>query len=165
MVILRRNLGWIDQEQIAKEMGAAIWKDAIISFNEKLKIAKTAKDAGVSLKGFKEAKIKKFFIKHKLPLKAEVFYVSGIKDVKKFIADNLKKGNDVMLNIHMKHFDKKKKYGHFTLVSELNGDKVTMCDPTRTHKSFWKADVNEVVKSMGKQFDKKERGFVIFTRT
>ncbi len=165
MVILRRDLGWIDQEEIAKDLGARIGRKQVGSFNTKLKIAKDADetDRGLQLKEFKQKKIRAFFAKYKLPLKAEVFFVSSVKDTKNFIQKNIKAGNDMMVNFHHKPFHKEKDWGHFVLISGITGDKVTLCDPGTTNKSFWEAPVAKLVTSMEKKHDHLERGFVVFS--
>lgn len=165
MVILRRDLGWIDQEEIAKELGARIGRKQVSSFNTKLKIAKDEDetDRGLQLKEFKEKKVHDFFAKHKLSLKAEVFFISQVKNPKSFIQESIKAGNDLMVNFHHKPFHKEKNWGHFVLVSEISGDKVTLCDPGTTSKIFWQAPLEKLVRSMEKKYDPLERGFVVFS--
>lgn len=164
MVILRRNLGWVDQEKIAEELEARITSVVKKAFDVKLKITKTEDNLGLWLHEFKGKKIIDFFRKHKLPLKAEVFYISKIKNVKSFIEDNLTKDNDVMVNYWLKPFYKESDNGHFSLISAINSSRVTLCDPGRNRKAFWEADIEVLIESMGKHFDGKERGFVIFSK-
>lgn len=162
MMLLRRGV-FIDQEQIAKELGAKILPGEQSSFSIKLELAKNPKDAGISLGEFSETKIKNFFTKHKVPLLSEVFYIRKVKDVKRFIKENLTKGNDIMANFHMRYFDKKKNWGHFNLIEAINANTITFCDPWPENKSFWKTSIKGLVASMDKKIDGKERGFVVFS--
>lgn len=163
MVILRRGLPWIDQETIAKGIGARILAKRKGAFVAKLEVTKVKNKLGIRMTEFKQKKVSSFFKKNKLPLKTNVFYVSEIGDMKAFIKDNLRKGNDVMANFHNVEFDKESDYGHFALISAMKGDKVTLCDPEKYHKSFWEADIGRLVKAMGKKYDSLERGFVVFS--
>lgn len=163
MILLRRNLGWIDQEDIAKEVGARIFPSAKKSFTARLKTTKSKKHVGLDMEDFVGKQMLSFFKKHKLPLKAQISWVSEIKDARKFIEENLSEKNDVMACFHGSYFDKKWLYGHYALIAALDGDKVTLCDPEKTHKSFWTTTVNKLIKAMSKQFDGYERGFVVFS--
>ena len=165
MVILRRNLGWIDQEKIAEELDARIMPAVKNSFATKLKTTKNESSVGLWLRELKGKKILIFFKKYKLPLKTKVFYVNKVKNAKSFIEENLIKNNDIMVNYWLKPFYKDRDNGHFSLISAINNSKVTLCDPSRDSKAFWEADIDILVESMSKQFDGSERGFVIFSKT
>lgn len=162
MILLRRGI-WIDQEIIAKEIGARILLKEKEFFSLKLKISKDSKDAGVNLVEFDKKRMKDFFKKHKLKINPEVIHISKIKDVKKLIKENLDKGYDLMANFHMRYFDKSKNWGHFNLIEEIQGNKVTFCDPWPKNKSYWTTKVTNLAASMDKKFDGKERGFVVFS--
>ncbi len=133
------------------------------TFVRKLKITKNEKEAGLWLRELGDKKIKNFFRKYKLPLKTQVFYINEVKNVKGFIEKNLAKNNDIMVNYWLKPFYKDKDNGHFSLISAINGSKITLCDPAITHKAFWEADIDKLATSMGKKFDGNFRGFVVFT--
>lgn len=129
------------------------------SFITKLKIAKNEKDAGLYLREFRNKKVKEFFTKHKLNVKP--FYVSKIKDVRTFIEVNLTKGNDIIVNFWAKPFYKASDWGHYSLAAAINKNKITLCDPYPSHKTFWKVPIDELIRAMGKQFDGNERGFIV----
>lgn len=160
MILLRRGV-WMDQEEIAKEVDTKVSKKDLDKYKIKLKTTADKNKLGVSLKDFKNKEIKQFFKKNNL--EANVFSISEIKNIKEFIEDNLKKGNDVIANFWMKHFDKKKNWGHFSLISYLNGNTVTIIDPEPTNKSEWKTQITELTKAMSKQFDGRERGFIVIS--
>lgn len=161
MILLRKEI-WIDQEIIAEEIGARIMPKEYKLFSVKLKFPKNPKDAGINLIEFDKKRVKDFFKKHKLAITSEVFYISKIKDVKKFIKENLDKNYDIMANIHMVYFDKSKQWGHFVLIESINVNTVTFCDPDPQNKSYSTTNIPDLIKSMDKKIDGKERGFVIF---
>lgn len=163
MIFLRRDI-WVEQEEIAKEIGIKIPESESESFYISLPIGKTKEEFGISLIDFKNNKVKEFLNKHVPSLKATVYFISKIDDVIKFISNNLEKGNDVIANFWLKHFKKELDIGHFSLISEIDGDEITICDPWPENKSFWKTEVNELTKAMSDAFDGKERGFVVFSR-
>lgn len=162
MILLRRGV-WIDQEEIAKEVGARIMPKEYKFFSLKFRLSKDPNDAGINLVEFDKKRVKYFFKKHKLTINSEVFHISKISNVKKFIKENLDKGNDVMVNFHMSYFDKSKKWGHFNLIEKIKGDVITFCDPSPESKSYWITTISNLVASMDKKIDGKERGFVIFS--
>ena len=133
------------------------------TFVRKLKITKNEKEAGLWLRELGDKKIKKFFRKYKLPLKTQVFYINEVKNVKGFIENNLAKNNDIIVNYWLKPFYKERDNGHFSLVSAINGSRITLCDPSINRKPFWEAEIDKLIKSMGEQFDKHLRGFAVFT--
>lgn len=160
MILLRRGI-WIDQEEIAKEIGARILPKEKDFFTIKFPIS--ANDAGINLVEFDTKKVKKFFKKYKLKLTTEVVHISKIKDCKTFIKKHLAKGNDLMANFHMSYYKKSKNWGHFNLIDKIQGNIVTFCDPWPSNKSFWKTTIADLIASMNKKFDGKERGFVVFS--
>jgi hypothetical protein len=163
-MILFRKGKWISQELLAQKIGAGIHKkdkDLYIlpfpSFS-----GKTYR-IGVDIGEFAKEKINTFLQKFKL--KSEIYRISKIKEVKAFIIENLKKGNDIMMNFWWKPFDGRS-YGHFVLVADFDSEtgEVTVCDPSPYKKSFWKASIDKFIKAMHPKWDKKERGFVVFKR-
>jgi len=161
MILLRRGI-WVEQEEIAKKIGIKIPRSESKFFYISLLIGKIKKEFGISLIDFKNKRIKEFLNKYDTSLHATVYFVSEIDNVPQFILNNLKKGNDVMINFWFKYFKKELNMGHFSLISEINENQITICDPWPENKSFWKTDVNELIKAMGNTFDGRERGFIVF---
>ena len=162
MVLLRKGM-WMDQEEIAEKVNARIFADQKDFFSKKLRITKDDIEVGIRLREFGEERIRNFFKNLKPSLKTEIFQVSEIKEVKDFIKENLNKNNDIIANIHMRYFDKKRKFGHFVLVSEIKGDRVTLCDPSPNSQNLWITTIDKLVKSMSKKIDGLERGFAIIS--
>lgn len=63
----------------------------------------------------------------------------------------------------MKYFERSKDWGHFSLISSINGNVITIVDPEPSNQSEWKTTIEELTKAMGKKFDGQERGFGIIS--
>lgn len=163
-ILLRRGLQLVEQEIIGKELGLTIPKKYQHLFLSKIKISEKPKDWGCQQT---EDNINKFFRKYKIPLKVKKIPYSEIKNPEKLIAENIQKGNDVVLNAYMSAIKPKEKYGHFVLVSELilgKKPRVVVGDPDFISKKFWEADLSKFIKGMSKEFDGEERGIYIFSK-
>ena len=161
MILLRRGI-WVDQEEIAKEIGVKIPEEESGVFYIPLPIGKTQKEFGISLVDFNSKKMSDFLNKRNIPLRVTVYFMNEITDAGQFIADNLEKGNDVMANFWMKPFKEDLDMGHFSIISGIEENTVTICDPWPTNKSFWETHIKELMKTMRNTFDGQERGFVVF---
>lgn len=162
MVLLRRGT-WVDQEEIALGLGVKIPAEETSAFLQPLPIGRNAQEYGVSLADFASNRVKTFLRRHQPSLNVKVHRVSQIPDVTDFLRGNLTAKNDVMANFRMEQFKPELVMGHFSLISEIEGDAVTICDPWPTNRSFWTTSVNDLVQAMGSQFDGRERGFVVFS--
>lgn len=163
MILFRRN-NWLSQELLAKEIGVGIHKkDKDLYLLDFPQFTKNDARIGIALKGFEQEKVNDFL--NKFGLKAEVYRPSEIKDINKFVVENIKKGNDIMMNFWLKLFDGRNS-GHFVLIADFNSEKeeVTVCDSSSKKKSFWKAPIKKFVDSMSKKYDGDERGFVVFKK-
>ncbi len=164
MILIRRNLAWIDQEIIAKNLeGFAIAKSARSSFVENIP-SNPRKDAGIDIKDLAHG-LNRFAKKNRLPLEIEMYFISEVADAKGFIIKNLTENNDIIANMRMDGI-LRKAYGHYCLISKIRiirGGKVllTLCDPYSENKSFYDVNFDILVRSMSKKPDGKERGFII----
>lgn len=82
-----------------------------------------------------------------------------------FIAENIKSGNDLIVNFWWKPINGKE-YGHYVLISEFDTKKkiVTVCDPSHTSRSFWSVELDKLKGSMSSEWTFTERGFVIIKK-
>ncbi len=161
MVLFRRGK-WYEQEYIAKELQVGILKKDAELFTTKLKITTPSK-TGFFFKT-SEKYINKFFGKHRLPYKATAYKFGEFNNAKKLFEWNLSNNNDIMINFNWKNFYNQYNYGHWVLASEIFGNKVRVCDPTPTDKSFFWKNINLFIKSMSPKYDGIARGFVIISK-
>ena len=158
---------WVDQEKIAFELGAGIKKERKDIYMLKYKIVRDEKSVkmGVSLKDMNKG-LNTLFRKHKLKLRSEIFHTSQITNPKEFIADNLRPGNDMIVDFWLRQKPPKKGVGHFVLISEIDtkNNKITVCDPNYDSKAFWKISIDEMIQLMDKSWDGNERGMIVIKR-
>jgi len=167
-ILLRRGLKLVDQETIANALDLMVPKKYKNLFITKVKVGKKTPKRGWGTNETDGTKINKFFKKYRIPLKTKKIFHSEIKEPAKLIADNLKKGNDLMIITYMSAIKPKHRYGHALLVSEIILDKkpkLIVGDPDFIAKKFYEVDLNKVIKGMDKKFDGEERGIFIFTKS
>lgn len=167
MVCLRKGY-WLDQEDIAKELNIKITKDVSKSFNYKFRITKNILEAGYDVQNINIKKLDNIFKKYKIPITTEFKKISEIKNIDKFIINNIKKNNDLSMLFLWKAFGHKVSYGHYVLISSynINTKIVEVCDPAfGKMKSFWSSEISEFIYGMNDKWDGKERGFLIFKDT
>jgi len=161
--ILNRRGYWIDQEEIAWFCKLKILKRDAKIFSRKMGIVKSKKDAGTSPEKMNVYLNKMLKVK-KIPLEVKKYFISQIENPKQLILENLKSGNDIMLDIACKPF---RQYtfpgGHVCVVAEFNPAKevLTLGDPGQRQPKFWKVSLKKIVKAMDKKYDGSERGFSI----
>jgi len=163
MILFRRDF-WVDQELLAYKLGAKIdEKDRDLyrfSFKE---LPSDNPDIGIRIMDFKKKKVKNFFQKYKL--RVEVHLISEIDNVENFIIMNLKNNNDVIINFWWKPI-KDIDFGHHVLLSgfDTKSKIVTACDPSPQNKSFWKVELNKLIKGMSSKWTGYERGFIVIKK-
>jgi hypothetical protein len=163
--ILHRRGYWIDQEVIAKELRIRLPKRALSLFNEKMLVARRKGSTGAcNIIGKDAYLVDDMFRKYRIPLKMTTFKISKVDNPEKFISDNMRKGNDIMLSFNWKGLGRKYNRGHVVVLSEISPKNIiTIGDPSQVNCKFWKVPLNRIVKAMGKEYDDNERGFYIFS--
>ncbi len=166
MILFRQGM-WVDQEKMASELDAGISRERKNIYMLKYKIVKDKKSVrlGVSLKDMGK-RLNTLFRKHKLKLRSEIFHASQITNPKEFIADNMRSGNDMIIDFWLRQKSPEKGVGHYVLISEIDtkNNKITVCDPDYDSKAFWKIDIDEMMRLMDKSWDGNERGMVVIKR-
>jgi len=161
--ILHRRGYWVDQEEIAWYCKLVIPKSAANKFTRRFKIAKKKEDEGTSPEKM-HIYLNKLLKDKKIPLKVEYYSINKVKDPKTLIIENLKAGNDIMLDFACKPFPEYKFHGgHVCVVAEFDTKKniLTLGDPAWARPKFWKVELDKITKAMDKKYDGHERGFWI----
>jgi hypothetical protein len=161
MVLFRRGI-WTDQERLAFELGTRIEeKDKWLYTLPFRALPSKSPDIGINIADFRKKKVTGALGKHGLEF--DVFLTSEIESLESFLADNINKGNDVMINFWWKPISGID-FGHFVLLSEYDTEKrtLTVCDPSPGRKSLSRIGLEKLVKAMGPEFTGKERGLVVF---
>lgn len=158
MVLFRRG-HWLEQEELAHKINTKIRKD-YSKFFEKDFLTAEVGDAGAPLEGFLEINP---FLKQ-FNLKAQVFKISQIKDLKEFLAENLKDNKDVIINFSRLAYHPERNWGHFALISSINDNEIEICDPSYHSKAYWKTTLTQLKEAMLPEWDGKERGLAIISQ-
>jgi len=157
MILFRRGYRFL-QDDLAYELGQTAYKDNLKYFMKPLKIR--SEDAPTTNTLEKVDAINSFFNKHKISLCAEAIYSSKIKDLKRFVIDNLRIGNDLWVELHNPTMYGSKG-GHDNVVQTIDTEKetVTLIDPESYHKQIQEVSLAKLAEAIKKH--DKERGFVI----
>jgi len=128
MVLLRRHLPLMPQEDIGYELGLIVPR----RYKKILRRARTGK-MPPSGWGTRESKypLNNFFRKHKIPLKKEFFKPAQLHDPKKWLEGEIKKGNDILACFNYGKLYGTKGQGHLSVVDSVSGNNVVLIDPSR----------------------------------
>lgn len=163
IVLLRRGK-WVDQEQLAFEMGTRIYKEQKHLYSRPFRIVrKGSPQYGLPFGVFRHnQKLKRVLRRYGLRNKA--YTPSEIDDVSRFFKDTLGKGLDVLACFRFDPIDRRR-FGHYALVTAFDTDteRVTLCDPYFKNKAMWNVPLNKLLAGMGSQWSGKERGFVVIS--
>jgi hypothetical protein len=162
MVLLRHGIRPPTQDEIAKLTDVGVSKEDAKCFMGKLRVGKPY---GIkTITKSTEARYNSFFKTKKFPFKVKAFKLSEIKDHKKFIIDNLEKGNDMHLELCMKNITGKANV-HDCILSKIRCDSktfVTIVDPWWANKQYHEVEMKTLLQSMDKKWFGRELGFLIY---
>lgn len=158
MVLFRRGY-WFEQEKLAKLLGTRIKSENKKLFQFSFP-TNDQNNRGITLEEFKKAKplLKKF------NLNLKILKISEIKDLKKLILKNLRKGNDLIVNFKRTAYCPEKNWGHFALIKAWKNNQIELCDPSYQDKPYWKTSLAQLKKAMSKKWDNQERGLIIISQ-
>lgn len=165
-VMLRRGMKLISQDEMAKDLGVVIALEDQRLFNVKMRTAKKLPNGKLGY-GTWIYKIPEFLKKHKIPLTVKRFYPSKIDNVKNFLIENLKNGNDIIVSFNMAAYARPESgvnYGHSCIVDSITIKKniiVTLGDPTYSHRKFFDIDLEKLLRGMTTEYGK-EKSFKVF---
>lgn len=167
-IMLRRDLKLISQDEMARDLGVVIAPEDQRLFNVKMKIAKKLPPDKLGY-GTWVYKIPQFLKKHKIPLSVERFYPSKIGDVKNFLCENLKNGNDIIVSFNIAAYAKSGSginYGHSCIIDSITTKNkniiVSLGDPAYSHRKFFDIELQKLLNGMTKYGE--EKSFKVFTK-
>lgn len=168
-IMLRRGLKLASQDEMAKNLGVVIAPEDQRLFNVKMKISKKL-PKGKTGYGVWTYKIPQFLKKYGIPLKVKRFYPSKIKNVTKFLSDNLESGNDIIVSFNMAAYAKPERgvnYVHSCVIDSIKiRDRsviVTLGDPAFSHRKFFDIELEKLLSGMSVKYGK-EKSFKVFTK-
>lgn len=151
-----------DQETIGRYLNVKIPRSQRKMFTMRIRTSKKKKDWG-SGKVLEKNLIEGFFKSKRIPLSCHPYFYDKIDNHKKFILDNLRKGNDIIFAFHWKGMGKKLNWGHVCVVAGFDESKnvVLVGDPGQNTPKFRKMRLAKIVHAMHEQYDGDKRGFFI----
>lgn len=162
-VLVRRELKLYDQETIGKYLDMKIPGRHRHLFARRIPLSKKRKDWGAG-EVLKKNLIEKFFRAKRIPLSCRTYSYDKISEHKKFILDNLRKGNDIIFSFHWKGLGKRWNYGHVCVLAGLKVNKrpiVIVGDPSQDGPKFWEVNLAKLINAMHERYDGWKRGFYI----
>jgi len=163
MILLRRKLKLLSQEEIGRELGLIVPKE----YKKILPLARTGKkpSSGWGTQASeKKFSINKFLKKFKYPLREKYFPLSKIKDVEKWLAKELKEGSDIMVCFNYKRlYGEGNDGGHISLIEKINyyNKTFTLIDPEGNVPKFRDVKIKKLVNSIKYHGKKNYGGFIV----
>ncbi|VVB59594.1 Uncharacterised protein [uncultured archaeon] len=162
MVLDRRGIRHGSQEEIGYELGLIVPKEDAHLFTKVRTGRKPIAGYGTQVQK-KKYSINNYFQKNKIRLKETYYPVEDITDVEKFIIDNLKKGNDLLVCFDNKALYGDGDFGHVSLIQGINNDIVMLVDPEDARsKDVGLSKLTNAMKAHGR---KRSGGFWIISQS
>jgi hypothetical protein len=166
-IMLRRGMRLISQDEMARDLGVVIAPEDQRLFNIKMKTVKKL-PKGKSGYGTWTYKIPEFLKKHKIPLTVKRFYPSKIDNVKDFLIENLKNGNDIIVSFNIAAYARPESgvnYVHSCIIDSITAKSenviVTLGDPAYSHRKFFDISLEKLLQGMSTKYGK-EKSFKVF---
>jgi len=164
-ILYRHNLDIIDQEMIGYELGLRLPKKVSYFFsNPDLKYypnnVTIQWGTQIFTKGYT---INDFFKKYNIPFRiSKQHYFDNKQDLRRFLINNLKNNNDIILRLNNKLLNKDKKgCGHFSLIIQYDSNNriITIGDP---NPAFYKQMTeDDILYSISDKIDGIQRGLFV----
>ena len=165
MILYRRGLPIIEQEELAKFFKIHVPLSAKKFFNTTLTTRKKSEDGIQTIES--EGRVNRFFKKYKFPLIAKAVRASEISDLEKFIENNLRKSNDLWVEyksdrIHGEHFI------HDNVIESMERGKkemlVTVVDPYGEYRTRNKLLLSVLQDAINENEFGRETGFLVVSK-
>lgn len=154
---------------MARDLGVVIAPEDQRLFNMKMKVLKKLPKNKQGY-GTWTYTIPQFLRKHKIPLVARRYYPSKMNDVKKFLCENLKNGNDIIVTFNTASSAKPGSginYVHSCVIDSVTTKKqgviVTLGDPAYTHRKLFGIELQRLLHGMTDYGE--EKSFKVFTNS
>ena len=163
MILDRRKIKHKSQEEIGYELGLVVPEDKAHFFTKVRTCKKSTTGYGTPARK-KKYSVNNYFSKNKIKLKETYYQQDKIKDVKKFIIQNLQKGNDLIVcfNYRALYRPKDKEsggLGHISLIQSIHDDIITLIDSVENVPNKRKVKLEKLTSAMKYHGTKNKGGF------
>ena len=157
MILDRHKIKHSSQEDIGYELGLVVPKNKKNLFKKTRTCKKPLAGYGTQV-GKSKHSINNYFKNNKIPLKETYYGPKDIENVKLFIENNIKRGNDMVVCFNNKTLFGSGDFGHVCLVQEIKDNIVTFVNP-ENNKVENKVELYRLVEAMSKHGEKRRGGF------
>lgn len=156
MILDRRKIKHGSQEEIGYELGLIVSKEKAHLFTEARTGKKPVAGYGTQVNK-KKYSVNNYFSKNKIKLKEAYYPSEKIKDIKKFIVENIRNNNDLIVCFNNKKLYGEEDFGHVSLIQNINNNSITLIDPENNVPNKRKVNLQKLVDAM-KYHGRKNRG-------
>ena len=157
MILLRRNIPLLSQEEIGYHLGLIVPKKDKKLF-QKVRTGKKPRAGWGTQINKKRYSINNFFKKNKINLKEKYLFIGEPEKIRKFLKENLKNKDIIACFEYGKLYNTKSNSGHMSIVESIKGDYITLIEPGRNLPKHRKVSLEKLSKAI-KSHQKKEGGF------
>ncbi|UCG95459.1 MAG: hypothetical protein JSV92_00180 [archaeon] len=147
MIMYRRGIKLMSQEDIGYELGLIVPRKDKKMFN-RVRTGKRPSGGYGTRIYIKKYSINSFFKRHKIKLVKNHVYTEDLKEAKKLIISNIKKGNDLIICFNYRKLYKTgHSTGHVSLISSFDTKKniVTLIDPAEIVPEYRKVSLKKLL--------------------
>ena len=129
MILKRRRLQHLSQEEIGWELGLTVPKEKVHLFKKVLTETRTPTYGWGTKTYKKEFSINTFFIKKHLPLACVINSLQSINGTSQFINDHLQNNHDIIVCYNSQVLFNDGDREHVSLIQSIDGHSITLIDP------------------------------------
>lgn len=163
MVLYRRGIPLLSQEEIGHELGLTVPKE----YQKILPLARKGKKPssgwGTQIQNPKYT-LNNFFKKRNIPLKETYYPTLSKTKARTFIRVQIKKGNDILVCFNYNKLYQDEGQGHVSVIEALNGDYITIVEPISRFPKFRKVEFDKLIESINFHGEKNRGGFWVISK-
>ncbi len=160
MILLRKNLPLLSQENIGYDLGLTVPEEYYEILPNARRGEKPISGWGTQI-GKKEFSLNSFFEKNNYPLRYEYYFPKSINgDLKGWIQQQIQLNNDVIACFNYKDlYQTGNDGGHVCLIDQIEDENVILVEPERNFPKFRRVNFDDLIKSMISHGEERSGGF------
>ena len=147
IILDRRGISHGSQEEIGYKLGLIVPPEDAHFFERVRTGPKPLAGYGTQVSKARYS-INSFFRKAGINLKETYYWIEDIKTPKRFIADQLASGNDIMVCFNYKALYGRGDWGHVSIIESMDNDTVTLIEPGKNSPSRRKVSIDKLLHAM-----------------
>jgi len=165
MIHDRRGLKYASQDEIGYQLGLIVPKEKVHLYSKAL-TGRMPKSGWGTQTNKKQYSINNYFVKNNLPLKLTIHSVQEIESVSKFVIQNLKKDNDIIICYNSQLLFGSGDIEHVSLIEGIDteNNELTIVDPAIGVPKIRKIKLSKLIQVLESYRISKIGGFWIVSR-